>query len=191
MKPVRPRFTAKDRGDWRRWLEENHAGASEVWLVFYKKHTGQPGPSYNDAVEEALCFGWIDGIKRRIDGERYAFRFTPRNPKSNWSPSNVKRARKLIAEGAMRPTGMKLVEAAKASGAWDNPLRPTTFEMPTEFKTALLANKKAGAFFKTLPPSQKKQFIDWIASAKRTETREKRLQKAMELLKGGQRLGMV
>lgn len=191
MKPVRPRFTAKNSGEWRCWLEENHAGASEVWLVFYKKHTGQPGPSYNDAVEEALCFGWIDGIKRRIDGARYAFRFTPRNPKSNWSPSNVKRARKLIKEGTMRPSGMKLVEAARASGAWDQALKPPTFEMPREFKDALSANKKAGAFFETLPPSQKKQFIGWIASAKRPETRQKRLGKAMELLKGGQRLGMV
>lgn len=191
MKPIRPRFYAKDRDVWRRWLEQNHAGASEVWLVFYKKHTGKPCPSYNEAIEEALCFGWIDGIKRRIDGERYAFRFTPRNPKSIWSPSNVERARKLIAEGAMRPEGMRLVEAAKASGAWDRALKPPVFEMPKEFKDALSANKKAGVFFESLPPSQKRQYIGWIASAKRPETREKRLQKALELLNRRQRLGMV
>lgn len=191
MKPIRPRFTAKDRAAWRRWLEKNQAGASEVWLVFYKKHTGKPGPSYNDAVEEALCFGWIDGIKRRIDGERYAYRFTPRNPRSKWSPSNLKRAEKLIAEGRMRPQGMRLVAAAKASGAWEAALKPPVFEMTDEFRAALAANKKAGAFFESLPPSQKKQFIGWIASAKRAETREKRLRKAMELLNDGQRLGMV
>ena len=91
----------------------------------------------------------------------------------------------------MRPAGMKLVEAARASGAWDNPVKPPVFEMPGEFKTALAANKKAGAFFESLPPSQKKQYIGWIASAKRQETRKKRLQKSMELLKGEQRLGMV
>ena len=181
---MKPQFYAKDCGVWRRWLEKNHAGASEVWLVFFKKHTGQLGPSYNDAVEEALCFGWIDG-------ERYAFRFTPRNPKSNWSPSNIKRARKLIAEGRMRPAGMRLVEAAKASGAWERALKPPSFEMPREFKDGLAANKKAGAFFETLPPSQKRQFIGWIASAKRQETRNKRLQKALELLNDKQRLGMV
>ena len=191
MKPLRPQFYAKDRGVWRRWLEENRGAAREVWLIFYKKHTGRPGPSYNDAVEEALCFGWIDGIKRRIDEERYAFRFTPRKEKSNWSPSNIRRVEKLIKDGRMRPAGMKLVEAARASGAWENPLKPPVFEMPGEFKTALLANKKAGAFFESLPPSQKKQYIGWIASAKRQETRNKRLQKSMELLKGEQRLGMV
>ncbi len=191
MKPLKPQFTAKDRGDWRRWLKANHASASEVWLIFYKKHTGRPGPSYNEAVEEALCFGWIDGIKRRIDEERYAFRFTPRKANSNWSPSNIKRARQLIEEGTMRPEGMRLVEAAKASGAWDNPLKPPSFEMPGEFKEALAANKEAGAFFESLPPSQKKQYVGWIASAKRDETRQKRLQKALELLNDKQRLGMV
>ena len=191
MKPIRPRFCAKDRAAWRRWLEQNHTGVSEVWLVFYKKHTGKPGPSYNDAVEEALCFGWIDGIKRRIDEERYAFRFTPRNPKSVWSPSNLERVQKLIADGAMRSSGLKLVEAAKASGAWDEALKPQSFEMTAEFRAALAANKDAGAFFTSLSPSQKKQYIGWIASAKRAATREKRLKKAMELLRGGQRLGMV
>ena len=188
---MKPQFYAKNHAVWRRWLEQNHAGASEVWLVFYKKHTGKPCASYNDAVEEALCFGWIDGIKRRIDDERYAFRFTPRNPNSNWSPSNIKRVTNLIAEGRMTAAGMRLVEAAKASGAWAAALKPRVFEMPAELKEALAANKEAGAFFESLPPSQKKQFIGWIASAKRPETRQKRLQKAMALLAEGKRLGMV
>lgn len=188
---MKPEYYAKDAKEWRGWLAENHTSAKEVWLIFYKKHTGKPCPSYNEAVEEALCFGWVDSIKRGIDDERYAFKFTPRKPSSGWSPSNITRARKLIGEGKMTPAGMKLVEAAKASGAWDNPVIPPTFEMPPEFKKMLAENKVAGAFFETLSPSQKKQYIGWIASAKRDETRQKRLRKALQMLKSKNRLGMV
>lgn len=165
--------------------------ASEVWLVFFKKGTGKPTISYNEAVEEALCWGWIDSVKKSIDAERYAFRFTPRKPGSRWSESNVKRVTKLIAAKRMRPAGMKLVEEARASGAYHPPHKPSTFKMPAEFRAALEANRKAKAFFESLPPSQKKQYIGWIASAKRAETRERRLKKALAMLNAGQRLGMV
>ncbi|MHA1543546.1 MAG: YdeI/OmpD-associated family protein [Alphaproteobacteria bacterium] len=188
---MKPEFTAKDAAEWRGWLKENHQSSSEIWLVFYKKHTGKPCPSYNEAVEEALCWGWVDSIKRSIDDERYAFKFTPRKEKSNWSLSNIKRVEKLIKEGKMTPAGMKLVEAAKASGAWGTPHQPPSFEMPLEFSRMLKDNKDAGAFFETLPPSQKKQYIGWIASAKRDETREKRITKALEMLNAGQKIGMV
>lgn len=185
------KFTAKDAAQWRGWLKENHATATEIWLVFFKKHTGRPCPTYNEAVEEALCWGWIDGIKRRIDEERYAFRFTPRKEQSNWSPSNIKRVEKLINEKRMTPAGMKLVEAARKRGAFDNPHQPPTFETHPEFEKMLKENKDAGAFFETLPPSQKKQYIGWVSSAKRDETRQKRLAQALEMLKAKQRLGMV
>ena len=188
---MKPEFYAKDVKEWRGWLKANHGSAIEVWLVFYKKHTGKPCPSYNDAVEEALCFGWIDSIKRSVDEQRYAFKFTPRKAGSQWSPSNIKRVEKLIGEGSMMPAGLKLVEAAKKSGAWDKPVTPPTFEMPQELKDALAVDKDTGDFFDTLPPSQKKQYIGWIASAKREETRQTRLTKAMQMLRDRQRLGMV
>lgn len=185
------RFTPKSAGEWRRWLERNHADESGVWLVFYKKHTGKPTLSYDEAVEEALCFGWIDSIKRGLDEERYTFKFTPRNTGSNWSPSNIRRARKLIAEGRMQASGLALVEHARANGAWGAATAPRQFEMPAEFRDALAASPRAAAFFESLPPSQKRQFIGWIALAKRAETRANRLARAMELLEKGERLGMV
>ncbi|MFP3944469.1 MAG: YdeI/OmpD-associated family protein [Alphaproteobacteria bacterium] len=115
---MRPQFTPESAHDWRDWLEENYGRCDEIWLVFYKKHTGKAAISYEEAVEEALCFGWIDSVKRRLDDERYAFRFTPRKPSSKWSPSNIRRVEKLIAEGRMTPAGLEPVERAKAEGAW-------------------------------------------------------------------------
>ncbi|MGA7733294.1 MAG: hypothetical protein WCD37_18690 [Chloroflexia bacterium] len=97
------------REDWRAWLQANHETGREVWLVFYKKHTGQPSLPYNDAVEEALCFGWIDSVEKRLDADRYALRFTPRKPKSNWSESNKRRVRQLVASGRMTEAGLAKV----------------------------------------------------------------------------------
>lgn len=187
-----PQITASDVQEWRGWLKENHASASEVWLVFYKKSTGKPCPSYNEAVEEALCWGWIDGMKRSIDEERYAFRFSPRKEGSNWSPSNVKRAQKLLKEkGRIQPAGMRLIKEAKKRGAFESPHQVPGFDIHPDFEAALKANKNAGDFFNTLAPSHKKQYIGWISSAKRDETRQKRLKKALEMLETGQKLGMV
>jgi uncharacterized protein YdeI (YjbR/CyaY-like superfamily) len=114
------RFYAKDRRDWREWLEKNHVASPGVWLIYYKKESGKPRVSYEDAVEEALCFGWIDSKSNTIDEERYMQLFTPRNPKSPWAPSNKKRVEKLIEEGLMMPAGLEKIEAAKKNGLWDN-----------------------------------------------------------------------
>ena len=121
---MEPQFYAEDRNEWRKWLRTNGISAKVIWLVFYKKHTGRPCLSYEEAVEEALCFGWIDSIKRSLDDDRYAFKVTPRKAGSKWSPTNIKRAKKLIREDRMTRHGLKLVEAAKASGAWNNPVTP-------------------------------------------------------------------
>jgi uncharacterized protein YdeI (YjbR/CyaY-like superfamily) len=112
-------FFAADRVTWRDWLERHHIDKSEIWLVFLKKHVDEPCVTYDEAVEEALCFGWIDGVLRRIDDREHAVRFTPRKPGSVWSESNVVRVERLIAEGRMTEAGMALVRAAKESGAWD------------------------------------------------------------------------
>ncbi len=107
------KFTPDNRAEWREWLNANHRTCNEIWLVYYKKHTGKPTISYNDSVEEALCFGWIDGIKKRIDEETYCHRFTPRRSNSNWSETNVKRAVLMIEKGLMTPSGLITFEKAK------------------------------------------------------------------------------
>ena len=118
VKTLRPRrFTPRSRSAWRSWLQKNHTDVEEVWVVFYKKGTGHPTISYNDAVEEALCFGWIDGIKKRVDSARYMHRFTPRKLNSTWSKSNKERVARLIEAGLMTPAGQRLIDHAKQGGA--------------------------------------------------------------------------
>ena len=185
------RLTPKHRADWRSWLKENHASTDEVWLVFLKKTTGRPNLSYNDAVEEALCFGWIDGVKRSIDEERYMHRFTPRKPKSKWSGTNIKRAERLIKTGQMTPAGSSAIKLAKKNGAWANPTGPqASVAMPPELNERLLQNKKAADFFAELAPSYQRQYMAWIAAAKRPDTRSRRVDEAITLLSRGEKLGM-
>ena len=111
-----------NREDWRAWLEQNHATEKEVWLLYYKKHTGKPTIPYDDAVEEALCFGWIDSLVKRIDDEKYTQKFTPRKNRSVWSESNKKRAKRTIKLGRMTGAGLHKIRAAKKSGEWYKPL---------------------------------------------------------------------
>lgn len=175
----------KNRKEWRRWLENNHAKAGEIWLVYFKKHTGKPRIPYVDAVEEAICFGWIDSLVKRIDDERYMQKFTPRKPKSVWSEHNKRRALKMIREGKMTEAGLSRVEDAKASGAWRNiQSRSTAPAVPDGLRRALSENKGAKARWEALPPSRRKQYIWWIEDAKREETRGRRVEKAIEMLIG-------
>ena len=181
------------RQAWRAWLVEHHASEIEVWLVFHKSHTGEPNVPYDEAVQEALCFGWIDSLIRRIDDNRYARKFTPRRPGSVWSESNKKRVDKMIAEGRMTDAGLVLVSEAKTSGEWDRkrkrPSLPTR-ELPDELRDALETHPNAAKTFHSLPPTYQKQYIFWIATAKRTETRQRRTTEAIEKLERGKRLGL-
>jgi len=180
-----------NRKDWRLWLSENHHKEKEIWLIYYKKHTGKPRVPYNDAVEEALCFGWIDSIVRTIDDERYMQKFTPRKAKSNWSDSNKKRVEKLINAGKMTNAGLEKIETAKINGTWDNIITATkSFEMPIELENALDINASAKNFFNKLAPSSRRQYIGWIASAKKEETKQKRVKEAISMLGKKQKLGM-
>jgi uncharacterized protein YdeI (YjbR/CyaY-like superfamily) len=180
-----------NRKEWRKWLKKNHNIIREVWLIYYKKHTGKPRIPYDDAVEEALCFGWIDSTIKRLDDEKYCQKFTPRNDKSNWSEHNKKRVAKMIRQGKMTKAGMIKINAAKKNGEWNKKIvAEINFKMPSELSQLLSANKKAREFFKELSPSHKKQYIGWIASAKKEETREKRAGEAIRLLKAKQKLGM-
>lgn len=181
----------KSAADWRGWLKANHDQSNGIWMVFYKKETGKPTIEYETAVEEALCYGWIDSIIKKIDEEKYVRKFTPRKDDSMWSAVNKKRVEKLIKEKRMSGTGLAKVETAKANGQWDKPDRPViSFELHAEFKSALDQNPKARAFFEQLAPSYKKHYMGWIAAAKQEKTREKRIQESIALLEKGKKLGM-
>ena len=178
----------KTRTPWRSWLERNHdSGIRELWLVFFKKHTGKPSISYAAAVEEALCFGWIDSIIKKLDDDRYARKFTPRTNDAKWSAVNLKRVEKLEAQGRMTEAGRAKI--AKGVRPEVPPAR-LTIEMPQELTDALEKNRKAREFFDQLAPSYRKHYIGWIASAKREETRAKRVREAIGLLKQRKKLGL-
>jgi len=185
------RLHVTNRKDWRSWLRKNHESEKEIWLVYYKKHTGKPRVPYNDAVEEALCFGWIDSIVKTIDDEKYMQKFTPRKEKSNWSDSNKKRVVKLMDAGQMKNAGLKTIELAKANGCWDKEIPSAqSVDMPVELDVALAGNENARDFFNSLSPSNQRQYMGWIGSAKRPETRQKRVRESMDLLGKKQKLGM-
>jgi uncharacterized protein YdeI (YjbR/CyaY-like superfamily) len=188
--PIRP-ISASDRNEWRAWLSENHASEKEVWLAYFKKHTGKATVSYIDSVKEALCFGWIDGLKRRIDDERYAHRFTPRKAGSKWSPQNTRLAQELIETGEMTDAGLTAYDQRVP---YDQELQETLAakELPltAETEKALRTSKKAWANFNQLSPGYRKQYVGWIQSAKRPDTRAKRLKEAIRLLEENKKLGM-
>ena len=180
-----------NRDKWREWLGRHYATESGVWLIFYKKGTSKPTIDYEAAVEEALCFGWIDSIIKKIDDEKYARKFTPRKDKSYWSELNKKRAKKVIKEGRMTDAGLAKIDAAKKNGLWDQAGRPNMLlDMPLEFTQALDKNKKAKENFEKLAPSYRKHYIGWIKTAKREETKKKRIRESMMLLAKGKRLGL-
>ncbi|MGP8234412.1 MAG: YdeI/OmpD-associated family protein [Limisphaerales bacterium] len=173
-------------------MAKNHdKEESGVWLVFCKRQTGKRSVEYEEAVEEALCFGWIDSLVKRIDDEQYCRKFTPRKSGSGWSNSNKERAEKIIKEGRMTEFGLAKIKAAKKLGTWEkNPRPEIKMEMPPELSDALARNRRAGEFFEKLAPTYQKHFMAWIASAKRAETKAARLQESMILLARGEKLGL-
>lgn len=175
------RYYAKDRSDWRRWLEKNHATSPGVWLIYYKQTTGQPHVAYSDAVEEALCFGWVDSKPNVLDDERYMQLFSPRNPKSPWSRLNKQRVEKLIEQGLMTQAGLKLIEAAKQNGAWTVYDTIEDLTMPEDLEKALAANPTAHDNFQAFSNSSKKNILWWIQSAKQPATRSKRIEETVAL----------
>jgi uncharacterized protein YdeI (YjbR/CyaY-like superfamily) len=181
----------KSGTEWRNWLQNNHNKVADVWLIFYKKETGKPSIDYEVAVEEALCFGWIDSLVRKIDEQRYSRKFTPRKDKSVWSESNKKRVKKVIKEGRMTEYGLEKVKAAKKSGKWYEDVKPDiSFNIPTDFEKALKKNNKAKEYFEKLSLSQRKHYIVWVGTAKREKTIEKRIEESIKLLKQGKKLGL-
>ena len=191
MKKPAKRKCFQGREDWRAWLAENHAAAQEVWLVIRKKHTAKAGLTYVEALEEALCFGWIDGILKRIDDEKHTIRFTPRRKNSIWSEQNRKRIAKLIQEGRITEAGLAKIKEAKANGQWEKAAgREDVTVVPPELTAALARNAQARENFEKLAPSYRRQFIYWIGTAKRDQTREKRIKTTIKLLMANRRLGI-
>jgi len=180
----------KNRNEWRSWLKEYHGKETEIWLVFYKVKVNKKSIKYQEAVEEALCFGWIDSIVKRIDDEKHMQKYTPRKVNSNWSASNKTRVEKLIKEGLMTEFGLRAIEIAKQNGSW-NKLDSVDIrlEVPKALKDAFAKNQTAKKSFEHLAPSRKKQFLWWIESAKRDETKEKRIKETIRLLVENKSLG--
>lgn len=192
MAKIGVRKHMKDREQWRAWLEANHATTAELWLVFYKKRIGKPGVTYDEAVEEALCFGWIDGIFKRIDDEKRANRFCPRRANSIWSQRNKERVARMIEAGRMTEVGMAKVREAQENGQWDKAAeREDVTIVPPELTAALAKDERARANFEKLAPSYRKQFIGWVGTAKREETRRKRVAEAVKMIRENKRLGMA
>ncbi|MHB0876617.1 MAG: YdeI/OmpD-associated family protein [Anaerolineae bacterium] len=168
-----------DRAEWRRWLEENHRRGEGVWLISYKKASGKPRLAYEDAIEEALRFGWIDGKAKAIDEERTMLWYSPRKPRSAWSRSNKERVARLTAAGLMTEAGLAKVEAAKRDGSWSRFDGAEALEVPADLAEALDANERARRNFDAMSASVKRIFLGWIMMAKRPETRAARVQRTV------------
>jgi uncharacterized protein YdeI (YjbR/CyaY-like superfamily) len=183
------RVAPRDRAQWRAWLAAHHATAREVLLVFRRKGTGA-SVSYAEAVEEALCFGWIDGVKGKLDDTRYTHRFTPRRPGSKWSALNRRRAAAMIAAGRMMPAGQAAIDAARRAGTWDRPAPAPTDATaePAELTAALARAKPARAAFDALAPGQRRLWMRWVGEAKQAETRARRAARAAAELRAGRKL---
>ena len=182
----------KNRGEFRKWLEKNHAKQKELWIMFYKVHTNKKSVRYNEAVEEALCFGWIDGIVKRIDDEKHAQRYTPRKPSSFWSFVNMEVAKRMINEGKMTDAGLAKIKEAKKNGWWN---KAYSFEveniMSKEMKKVLMSDKDAWKNFQNFGKSYQNTYIFWVNYAKREETKKKRIQLVLERAKQKQPPGLA
>lgn len=166
---------ADDRATWRAWLEANHATARGVWLVTWRPRSGRVGLDYEAAVEEALCFGWVDSTAGRVDEERGKLYFAPRKPRSVWAASNKARVQRLIHEERMTPAGLDAIERARANGSWDILDTAERLEVPDDLAAALEIRPPATVNFAAFPASARKMLLGWIAVARRPETRAARI----------------
>jgi uncharacterized protein YdeI (YjbR/CyaY-like superfamily) len=175
------RFQAETRGEWRTWLEHNHQTSSGIWLVTFKKKSGQRYLSYGESVEEALCFGWVDSKPGKLDDLRSMLYFAPRKAKSGWARPNKERIVRLLEAGLMRPAGLTKIEAAKLDGSWTLLDAVEALEIPDDLEQALKEFPNASANFAEFPKSAKRGILEWIVQAKKPETRAKRIQETARL----------
>jgi uncharacterized protein YdeI (YjbR/CyaY-like superfamily) len=176
-----PLYHPRTRAEWRKWLATNHDRLKGIRLVLIKKGAHIPGIMYSDAVEEALCFGWIDSTPGKVDEQRYTLYVSPRKPKSVWSKINKQRIQKLVKEGQMTEAGLMKIEAARKDGSWNQLDEIDELVMPEDLSRELSANADAKRNFEAFSTSSKKIILFWIASAKREETRQKRIEETVRL----------
>ncbi|HYM84521.1 MAG TPA: YdeI/OmpD-associated family protein [Candidatus Dormibacteraeota bacterium] len=182
-----PSVFADDRETWRAWLTANHATARGAWLVTWRPRSGRQGLDYEAAVEEALCFGWVDSTGGRFDDERGKLYFAPRKTRSPWAATNKARVERLIADGRMRSAGLAAIERAKSNGSWEVLDSVERLEVPHDLATALEARPPAPEKFAGFSPSARKMLLGWIALAQRPETRADRIAKVAEAAQRGER----
>jgi uncharacterized protein YdeI (YjbR/CyaY-like superfamily) len=175
----------RTRERWRRWLVQHHASSPGLWLVRYKQHTGIKSMPYEDLVREALCFGWVDSLIKRLDGDRYAIKVTPRTPTSKWSDINRRRWNELKVRGQLAAAGLTMAPTANRY-----PPKPTIPGLPTHIAKAFKTNTRAWQHFQALAPRERRNFVVWIHTAKRPETRERRIRESIELLSAAKKLGL-
>jgi uncharacterized protein YdeI (YjbR/CyaY-like superfamily) len=175
-----PNVHADDRAAWRAWLEEHHATSRGAWLVTWRQRTGRTRLEYEAAIEEALCFGWVDSTAGRFDDERGKLYFAPRKPRSVWAATNKARIERLIADGRMAPAGLAAIERAKANGSWETLDSVERLEVPDDLAAALESRPPAAANFTAFPPSARKMLLAWVAMARRPDTRASRIHQITE-----------
>ena len=175
-----PYVHADDHATWRAWLEANHAVARGAWLVTWRSRSGRPGLDYEAAIEEALCFGWVDSTGGRFDDARGKLYFAPRTPRSPWAATNKARVARLIAEGRMAPAGLAAIERAKVNGSWGVLDSAARLEVPEDLAAALEIHPPAAANFAAFPPSARRMLLGWVALARRPETRAARISRVAE-----------
>jgi len=175
----------RTRDEWRRWLAEHHASSPGIWLLRHKPHTGVTSMSYDELVREALCFGWVDSLIKRLDENLYAIKVTPRQPTSKWSDLNRKRWKELRAAGLLEAPGLAAAPTANRYAP-----KPTIPELPAYIGAAFKADGRAWTFFQTLSARNRRDFVVWIDTARRPETRERRMREAIERLSAGTKLGL-
>jgi uncharacterized protein YdeI (YjbR/CyaY-like superfamily) len=175
----------RSQNDWRKWLEKNHASSCGIWVVFFKDHTGVKTLSYQESLDEALRFGWIDSLIKRLDDDRYARKFTPRKPTSKWSDINRNRWAELKAAGELMPAGLAAAPTENRYGRM-----PHVPNLPAYIAKALKADTSAWSFFQTLAPSHRRQYVAWIHTARLPATRDRRIKETIRLLSAGRKLGL-
>ena len=187
-KPIKT-LDVRSRAQWHAWLEKNHASVTEIWLVFQKRHSSTKSVDREASIEEALCFGWIDSLVRRLDAERYAVKFTPRKPDSRWSDVNRRRYASLEKRGLLMPPGRANAPTGKRAYAFRQ-RRALDAPLPRYVERAFKAEPAAWRFFETLAPSYRRAYVGWIDAAKREETKARRLSEAVARLAKGEKLGL-
>lgn len=174
-------FHAKTRTEWRKWLEKSHQSEKSVWLIIYKKESETPSVYYPEAVDEALCFGWIDSKPNKRDEHSYYQFFAKRNPKSNWSKVNKEKVAKLLEQGLMHRSGLEMIEIAKQNGTWTALDEVENITIPDDLKKLFSKNKTAFENWENFPRSSKRGILEWIMNAKKPETRQKRIEETVSL----------